>query len=342
LLIKELTLPQRLILTVTLKKYLNRNHPMYPVIEKDLAKRWAGYWGELALANYMKELPQENYLILHDLELKLHNIYFQIDTLLISQTHILIIEAKNISGTLYFDNVFNQLLRKNQDGTEESFEDPRIQCRRLQSLLRRWLILHQRHLLPIDYLIFFKSANKTILKTSGTGTDLTRICKGRDLFSKIEDTEKRFQQVKIQASKRNEIAQFLLSQHTPKPIDILQEYNLTVTDLVLGVPCPNCTHIPMHYQTGKWICPKCGSTSKEAHIEALIDYFLLIKPTITNRECQTIFHIPNSDISRNLLISLNLPTSGHTKKRVYHQWPGTKGYLMIADKIIAQHQFQRR
>ena len=340
--IKEITLPQRLILTVSLKKYLNHIHPMYPVLEKDLAKRWAGYWGEWALANYMKELPQEKYLILHDLQLKLHDICFQIDTLLISQTHILIIEAKNIIGTLYFDNVFNQLIRKNPEAPEESFEDPRIQCRRLQSLLKRWLILHHLHLLPIDYLIFFKSTNKTILKTSGTGTDLTRICKGRDLFSKIEDSEKRFQQGKIQASKRNEIAQFLLSQHTPKQIDILQEYGLTETDLLQGVPCPNCTHIPMDYQKGKWICPECNATSKEAYIEALNDYFLLIKPSITTRECQSIFQIPTTDISRNILISLNLPTSGHTKKRLYHQWPGDKSYVMAADKIIAQHQIHRR
>jgi len=69
--IKELTLPQRLILTEILKKYLNRSHPKYPILEKDLAKRWAGYWGERALANYGKELPQEKYLILHGLELKL-------------------------------------------------------------------------------------------------------------------------------------------------------------------------------------------------------------------------------------------------------------------------------
>ncbi|PLS04338.1 nuclease-related domain-containing protein [Neobacillus cucumis] len=168
MIIKELTLPMRLILTVVLKRYRNRNHPTYPELEKDLAKRWAGYWGEWALANYIKELPQENYLILHDLQLQLHNIYFQIDTLLISQTHILIIEAKNINGSLYFDHVFNQHIRKNKDGSEEAFEDPRIQCRRLQSLLRRWLFHHNLQLLPIDYLIFFKSTNKTIYEQHQT------------------------------------------------------------------------------------------------------------------------------------------------------------------------------
>ena len=98
----------------------------------------------------------------------------------------------------------------------------------------------------------------------------------------------------------------------------------------------------MDYQKGKWICPECNATSKEAYIEALNDYFLLIKPSITTRECQSIFQIPTTDISRNILISLNLPTSGHTKKRLYHQWPGDKSYVMAADKIIAQQQIHRR
>ncbi|MEH7545154.1 nuclease-related domain-containing protein [Neobacillus vireti] len=340
--IKELTLPQRLILTEILKKHLNRSHPKYPILEKDLAKRWAGYWGEHALANYVKELPQEKYLILHDLQLKLNDTYFQIDTLLISQTHILIIEAKNIIGTLYFDHVFNQLIRTNPEGPEESFEDPQIQCRRLQSLLTRWLIQHKLHLLPIDYLIFFKSTNKTILKTTATGADTTRICKGRDLLNKIEDCEKRYKQVKIQPEKLHEIAHFLLNKHTPKPIDILKEYDLTETDLHDGVQCPSCTYIPMEYQRGKWVCPKCNHPSKTGHIEAINDYFLLIKPTITNHECQTLLHLPTSDITRKVLISLKLPTTGHTKNRLYHQWPASQSYLIIEEQLLNQKQIQRR
>ncbi|WP_160722699.1 nuclease-related domain-containing protein [Bacillus sp. USDA818B3_A] len=331
--IKELTLPRRLILTEILKKYLKPNHPKYPVIEKELARRWAGYWGEAALANYLKELPSEKYYILHDLQLQLHGIHFQIDTLILTQTYIQIIEAKNIIGTLYFDNIFNQLIRTNPDGTEESFEDPRIQCRRLQSLLGRWLILHNLHLLPIDYLIFFKSSNRTILKTSGTGTDLTRICKGRDLFNKIENSENRYKQVKIQTPEMIEIANFLLSKHTPKQIDILKEYELTETEPIQGVQCSSCKHIPMEYQKGKWICIKCGSKSRDGHIETINDHFLLVKPTITNRECQKILHLPSANITQKKLIALDLPTSGHTKKRVYHQWPDNKSYILIEKKL---------
>lgn len=134
-----------------------------------------------------------------------------------------------------------------------------------------------------------------------------------------------------------DIAQYLVSRHSPKQIDILQEYGLTVNDLPWGVLCQDCTH-PMHYQKGIWHCPKCHSVSKDAHIEAINDHFLLIKPTITNRECQTILRLPTSDVTRRILITLDLPTTGHTKNRVYHQWAGDKSYQLMEEKIITQRR----
>jgi hypothetical protein len=339
LLMKELTIPLRLILCEMLNQYLRRGHPKHTELERDIAKRWAGYWGEKALANYISELPQEKNLVFHDLQLQLHGTAFQIDTLLISQSYILIIEAKNITGTLYFDNVFNQLLRVNQDGTEESFEDPRVQCKRLQSLLNRWLVQHNLNLLPIDYLVFFKSTNKTILKTTlNSRSDFNKVCKGRDVFNKVDDCERRFKQVKVDTEKMNEIAQLLLSEHSPKPINILEEYSIMEKDTLNGVQCPNgnCSSIPMNYKRGTWICPKCQTSSKDGHIGALNIYFLLHKPTITNHECQTFLHLPTTNITQKILNSLNLPFTGHTKNRLYLQWPNSERFFKMEEMSLKQ------
>jgi hypothetical protein len=188
--------------------------------------------------------------------------------------------------------------------------------------------------LPIDTLVFFKSAHKTILKTTGTDNDLIRVCKGRGVLNKIEDTENRYKQIKIKTEKLTEIANFLLQKHSPVEIDIIKEYKLTETDLHLRVQCPSCDHILMDYQNGKWVCPTCSIDSKDAHMDAINAYFLLVKPSITNHECQTILDIPSPNISRKILISLHLPTTGHTKKRVYHQWEGNKSYCLIEEKLL--------
>ncbi|WP_152681112.1 nuclease-related domain-containing protein [Neobacillus vireti] len=321
---KELTPPQRLLLTEILKNRLIAGHRRYQEIERDLAKRWAGYWGEIALANYVKELPQEKYLIFHDLQLQVNGIHFQIDTLLLSQNLILIIEAKNILGTLLFDNIFKQLIRQNDDGTEESFEDPRVQAQRLQSLLRKWLVKNGLNLLPIEHLVFFKSATKTILKTNpGDRTDFSKVCKGRDLFNKIESIEQRFNHERVDTQTLTQIGQLLLSEHSPKLIHILQEYNLTKKDIRSGVCCPieTCRHIPMTYNRGKWTCSVCNTSSKDAHLDALSDHFHLFGPTITNFEFRSFLHLPTIHTSQKILIRLDLPATGKTKNRKYQLSP---------------------
>jgi hypothetical protein len=321
---KGLTPPQRLFLTEILKKRLIIGHHKYHEIEKDLAKRWAGYWGEIALANYVKELPHDKYLIFHDLQLQYNGIHFQIDTLLLSRNYILIIEAKNIVGTLTFENTFKQLIRTHEDGTEESFEDPRVQCQRLQSLFRNWMIKNHCHLLPVDTLIFFKSTS-TILKSNAgdNKTDFTKICKGRDLFNKIEKIEQTYQQERIDTVTMENIAKLLLQQHSPKPINILKEFNLTEKDTRNGVCCPNkeCNYIPMNYKRGNWQCPSCKTTSKTAHLTSLTHFYYLSKPTITNQELRAFLKLPSPNATQKVLYKLNLQTTGKTKDRLYYLRP---------------------
>ncbi|MDN3019024.1 nuclease-related domain-containing protein [Paenibacillus sp. BSR1-1] len=318
---KELPVPLMLILTEIMKYRLIPGHFKHAEIERDLAKRWAGFWGEITLATYVKELPQDKYLIFHDIQLQLNGIHFQIDTLLISKSYILILEAKNIIGTLFFDNLFKQLIRKNEDGSEEAFEDPRVQCQRLQSLLKRWMIKNGLNLLPIDYLVFFKSVNTILKTTPGEIADFSRVCKARDIFNKIEVMENRYTHEWIDNQALNSMSKILLSQHSQKQINILEKYALMQKDIRSGVRCPECLNIAMNYKRGKWRCPICKISCKDAHIESLNDYFYLYKPFISNSEFRHFLHISSNDIAQKILLSLKLPSTGTTKDRKYHLHP---------------------
>jgi hypothetical protein len=331
LLIKDLPVPLWLIQAEALKKRIIPGHYRLPEIEKDLAKIKAGYKGELILRYYIKQLPNEKYYIFHDLQLTHNGVHFQIDTLLISRYYILIIEAKNIKGTVIFDNVFNQLIRINSDGTEDTFEDPRIQVKRLRKLLGGFLAENGLNFLPIDHLVFF-SSTKTILKTNTNDYgSLEMVCKGRDLFNKIERLEKKYTHPRVNDEITLEMANFLLRNHSPMKIDILKEYSLTRMDLRTGVCCPKCLHIPMtYYKRRKWICPVCDYISKEAFIDGVRDYFLLINPTISNSECRNFLHIPTIDTAQKLLFQLNLPTSGTKKGRIY--FPYSVEFPVSAEK----------
>lgn len=313
---KELTVPLRLVLTEIILKRVQIGYFKRPELEKDVSKRWAGYWGEITLDKYLKELPANQYYIFHDLQLKIYGVHFQIDTLLISTKYILIIEAKNISGTLCFDNKFKQLIRLEDN---EAFEDPRIQAKRNQSLLNRFFRRLGFKDLPIDYLVFFSNVKTKLKSSPEIETDLSKVCKAREIFEKIEACEGTYQAEKISIAEIYNLTEMLLRNHEPKKINILEQYKIPPTDIVTGVRCTKCTIIPMVYRKGKWVCESCHLSTKDAHLEALNDYFLLFKPTITNNELKEFLHLPSNDVAQKILKRLKLESTGKTKSRVYHQ-----------------------
>lgn len=79
------------------------NHPKLPLIMNDLKKREAGYKGECSIDFPLSFLEPKSYFIFHDLRLQDQSRFFQLDTLLISKKFALIIEVKNMAGSLYFD-----------------------------------------------------------------------------------------------------------------------------------------------------------------------------------------------------------------------------------------------
>ncbi|CRK81385.1 nuclease-related domain-containing protein [Neobacillus massiliamazoniensis] len=316
MILKDLTPPDRLILTERLERRLIIGHHKHSEVERSLAKRRAGYWGEITLNKFLKELPQSKYHIFHDLQLQIEGVHFQIDALLLTKYYILIIEAKNIIGPLTFDSIFKQLIR-NQDGKEEIFEDPRVQAKYHQILLNRWLRYHGFNLLPVEHLVFF-SSHHSYLKTKPSDTsDFSKVCKAREIFLKINDFENEYRRKKIDQQAADDLGNFIISQHTPKTINILEEFHLTTKNIRTGTCCPNCSFTPMIYVRGIWSCPSCKQKSKDAHLEGIGDYLYLIKPTITNSEFREFFHLPNNNVPQKMLQSSNLNSSGKTKNRYY-------------------------
>ncbi len=113
------------------------------------------------------------------------------------------------------------------------------------------------------------------------------------------------------------LANSLLKAHCPYIPNLLENYKISIDDLATGVQCPNCAALPMTRKWGTWSCDSCSFTSRDAHLMALRDYALLIKPTITNRELREFLHIKSASVAVKLLDRLNLPYTGSTRDRVY-------------------------
>ncbi|MDA6162049.1 nuclease-related domain-containing protein, partial [Escherichia coli] len=79
----------------------------------------------------LSHLPDKEFTILHDLRLFNGSTY----SLILSPYFALIIEVKNILGTLLFDETFNQFIRTRNE-KEEGFPNPLIQAKRPENTIK--------------------------------------------------------------------------------------------------------------------------------------------------------------------------------------------------------------
>jgi hypothetical protein len=299
------------------------NHPIYPEVVAEYKSRMAGYRGEKSLVFHLSMLPDEKYYIFHGIRLLYQGYYFQIDYLILCSAYALVLEVKNISGELKFEKDFNQTTCK-KNGNEERIKNPVLQAKLQAKKLKGWLKEHNCTAIPIHYLVVNSNEKTTITSSSGNEQITRHICNSEDLIDKIDQIANFNKEEKLDSKEMKRIKRLLLSKHTPENPDILKQFNLSPSELLPGVKCPICSYLPMNLHNGIWCCPKCKLKSKTAHIPTINDYFLLVKPSITNAELRELLQIGSTSIASKFLTSMNLPFTGTYRNRVYHQPPNNQ------------------
>jgi hypothetical protein len=269
-------------------------------------------------------LPDKDYYILHDLRLQVSAHYFQIDSLVMSRNFIVILEVKNIAGTIYFDHVFHQLIRT-QEGKETAFQDPITQSNRHELQLKKWLAKNRISEVPIISIVVISNSN-TVIRSSSKNIDLNqKVIHANFLPTKIQQIEKKYPEKLLSEKEVKKVARLLVTANSPLDIPILKQYGIHEDELLKGVFCPSCQHLPMLRVYGKWFCMICKLKMRDAHIAALKDYVLLHGSEITNKKLRGFLNITSTKLATRLLQSMNLSGEGTTRDKIY--------YIPIEDSI---------
>lgn len=287
-------------------------------VEEELAKALAGYRGEKSIDYYLGFLQKENFIIFHDLRLPFdENRYFQLDILLLSQHFLLILEIKNISGSLFFDGIFKQLFRTRKDGTEDTFLDPVSQVKLQKIQLESFLKKHKYSPIPVIALIVVANSS-TAIRTSQNNQDAQQlVIHSINIPAKINQLQNVHTTQFLTIKELKSISRSLLKNDTTLDSNILELFGITETNILTGVQCPKCSAIPMHRKYGTWVCCQCFFQSNDAHIATLKDYYLLINKTITNKQLRKFLHLSSITSATKILTALNLKFSGNRKSRKY-------------------------
>lgn len=171
--------------------------------------------------------------------------------------------------------------------------------------------------LPLVNLVVF-SKPSTILQGGSNRPQLSqKVCFAFELLERIESFEKMYHDEKIGPEEIKILCKNLLKYDTPKSYDPLDFYKISPFEVLTGVMCPDCFTLGMERKHGSWICSKCNFKSKDAHVQAICDYFLLLDSKISNRKCCEFLHLSSPFIAHYLLSTMNLSHSGSNKGRFY-------------------------
>ncbi|MBV7506050.1 NERD domain-containing protein [Bacillus sp. sid0103] len=315
--IKERTTPLVILILEALCRRLPLNYPKYQQMLEELGRRQAGYKGEVSLDYYLRLLPIDKYMILHDLNLPDGDYNCQIDTLLLTPEFVLIVEVKNMAGKLIFDTENEQFIQINND-KEKGYPDPIAQSERHKKYLEKLMAEHKFPPVPIDYIVVL-SNNYASYVITGKNTHKVkpRVCKSDVFLNKIQFFEKLYSNPLLHAKDLRKLGRLLVKMNKIPTSNILKKYGINKADLLSGVCCPDCNFLPLVRKKQKWYCPSCDKFSKDAHINALRDYFLLIDLKITNQQFREFTHLDSINIAGRMLRSENLKSTGTKKQRTY-------------------------
>ena len=305
-----------LILEALLRR-LPYSHHKYQQISEELGRRHAGYVGEKSLDYYYRELPQQKYMILHDLNLPDGDYNCQIDTLLLTSEYIIAIDVKNMAGKLIFDTDNEQFIQIN-NGNEKGYPYPIAQGERHQKYLHKLLAANHFPPIPVEYLVVISNSYTTYAVTGKSAHKVkARVCKSDVFLNKITLLEKQYTNPLLTAKDLRKLCRLLIKMNTIPTSYILKNYAIQGSDLKTDVYCPSSSNHVLIRKNQNWYCPSCDTFSKDAHINALLDYFLLFGPTITNKQFREFAHIKSPHTAKRILQSCNLQFSGNNRFRYY-------------------------
>lgn len=315
---KELTIPLILEKIEALSGRIVQHHLKVPLIEKDLRKRRAGYNGESTIYYHLTFLKDKRYKIFYNVRLPIFSNHFQMDFLILTPFYILIIEVKNISGIVTIDPFIKQLTRTHK-GVTEGFVDPVSQVLRYKLLLQKWFSTRRVKHPPIKHLVVFSNPSTTLNYTVSPAPDdpYKQIIHAQNIIDKIKELNEKHPTSTVTDKELLKMKRLIIKKHEEPEIDILKAYSLTKRDILTGIRCENCQHLPMIRVNASWSCPKCRCSSKTAHIMAINEYFLLLNNHLTKSELRKFLHLQSRNTAYKILKSLQLNTKGGTKSVTY-------------------------
>lgn len=287
-------------------------HEKYPLIQDKVYQIKAGYSGEVEVDRILPEigLPKEH-VIMKDIRLEvLPNFYIQIDTLILTNHHIFLLEIKRYAGSIYFDEKNGKTIKTSRNQVIEKFDCAVHQVDRaafgLQQILHKFSANIRVH--PI---IVMANANVDIVQYPQSTPvkfkkQLPKYIRG---ILKNHENDKPIPLHDIVEHLKQSIAE-------KQTLPLCERYGIDKQELKKGVLCLQCDE-PMGITQGRtWTCHQGCESQENALKQAIWDWFYLFNSSITNRQLRAYLDVRRKSATH-ILHTHNLQKIGRTKNTYY-------------------------
>ncbi|TWT27687.1 nuclease-related domain-containing protein [Planomicrobium sp. CPCC 101110] len=292
-----------------LLKRLPAHHAKRGLIQEKLNGARAGLGGEERLDQLLESFdPPYPYLVLQGVELPGK---CQIDLMVITPSWLVLLEVKNIAGRLRFTENPSALHQLTPAGEMKGYKSPIIQMETAEMKITK-LLKQLNCPLRVQSAIVIAYPSQ-IVESVPAGA---KVWSADEVLIQLERLQ--MTNSSISASQMTALGDHLLSiQDHYNPFPLAPKFDILPSEIENGVFCPRCRLKKMDRLLRIWECKSCFILSGEAHFEALEEWFMIHKSTITTTECKEFLGLPDRDAAKRLLKRMGLEERGGRRHRQY-------------------------
>lgn len=302
-----------------LLKRLRVPHIKEDDIRQDIHQIESGVRGENRLLQKLNELRLPgSYRILSDVRLESGEWKVQIDCLVITDRCCIVLESKNISDDLYFDEHSEEFYKIDKLGRETTYRNPYYQLMKHIRFMKEFFRLTDFPEMTVTGSVVITAKSSRIRQKPSHYP----IFKLESIIEKILQMYEFPSTVRLTNEQLESIEQLIWNQHTTFITRPLCEiYHISPNELSKGVECPNCGTLGMQ-RTGKtWTCSICNQKSRDAHKIAVQEYFWLVSKKMNNKDFRIFCQVDSVYAASRMLNSMDIeihragPRTFYTEKK---------------------------
>ena len=302
----ELALYEVLLRRAVIDERVRRN------LQEKYIRLRTGFAGERRVDREWKEVNVPR-ILLHDFTCRNEFGHtHQIDTIFICKHFILVVEVKNVSGRIDFDDARRQFLRTREDGKVESFMNPIDQVKRHRELLINESLAWPEYI-PVEAAVVIANPSTVIGRLSAE----VPVFNVSGLRTKVHELMQKYTSIQVNPRMVKGYLEQLYVPIERIPKDLSYP-------IQKGVLCLACSEVMQHTNKG-FVCSGCGVRDREgiALRQTLHDYRVLYGEVIGNREFREFCGV------------MSIRTANHILKSLLNQRIGkNKGSKYIIPEII--------